>query len=266
MVSGAQRTERRTRGLVKGLAGALLAALVATVALPARGDIYMSRGADGTLHFTNVPGERRPGSTVVVRSRDSAARPPPAGASASQVISAVGDPAAPLPSFNSAVVRSLYDATSRDPARYERFDAHVREAAALYQIPESLVRAVIRQESDFNPYSVSHSGAMGLMQLMPQTAASMSVRDPFDPRQCILGGTRFLRLLANMFNGDLVLTIAAYNAGPNAVIRHAGVPPYEETQHYVQQVLRYYYTYRSGEGPGAGVASVAPAAVVAPAR
>ena len=238
---------------------ALVSALaVGALAAPARGDIYMSRGADGTLHFTNVAGERRANSVVIVRSRDSAPRAPAGGAPPSQIISAVGDPASIAPSYNSAVVRSLYDTMARDPSRYERYDAHVREAAALYQIPEALVRAVIRQESDFNPYSVSHSGAMGLMQLMPQTASSMSVRDPFDPRQSILGGTRFLRLLANMFNGDLVLTIAAYNAGPNAVIRHAGVPPYEETQHYVQQVLRYYYTYRAGEGPGAGV--VAPSA------
>jgi soluble lytic murein transglycosylase-like protein len=83
------------------------------------------------------------------------------------------------------------------------------------------------------------------MQLMPRTAASMGVRDPFDPRQNILGGARYLRILANTFNGDLVLTIAAYNAGEGAVVRHRGIPPYTETQRYVRNVLRYYYAFRS---------------------
>jgi len=87
---------------------------------------------------------------------------------------------------------------------------------------------------------------MGLMQLMPQTARSMGVRDPFDPRQNILGGTRYLRVLANSFNGDLVLTVAAYNAGGGAVTRYRGVPPYAETRRYVQRVLRHYYAYRAG--------------------
>jgi soluble lytic murein transglycosylase-like protein len=180
------------------------------------------------------------------------------------VITADGGPAmGAAPPAQSAYVRSMYEATARDPSRYSRFDEHIREAAALYQIPEALVRAVIKQESDFNPYSVSASGAAGLMQLMPSTAESMMVRDVFDPRQSILGGTRFLRILANMFNGDLVLTLAAYNAGPNAVIRHAGVPPYEETQHYVRQVLRYYYLYRAGAFPGES-SPAAPAPVAVP--
>ena len=82
------------------------------------------------------------------------------------------------------------------------------------------------------------------MQLMPRTAAAMGVRDPFDPRQNILGGTRYLRILANLFNGDLVLTVAAYNAGEGAVMRHGGVPPYAETRRYVRNVLRRYYEYR----------------------
>ncbi len=90
---------------------------------------------------------------------------------------------------------------------------------------------------------------MGLMQLMPRTAASMGVRDPFDPRQNILGGARYLRVLANKFNGDLVLTIAAYNAGEGAVVRYHGVPPYAETRRYVQRVLRYYYAFRSAMRP-----------------
>ena len=129
--------------------------------------------------------------------------------------------------------------------RYTKFDAHIKEAAALYQLPEAIVRAVMRVESDFNPTVVSHAGAIGLMQLMPRTAASMGVRNPFDPRENILGGTRYLRILANMFNGDLVLTVAAYNAGEGAVLRHRGIPPYTETQRYVRRVLKHYYAFRS---------------------
>lgn len=215
---------------------ALLAALAFPAAAPAQ--IWMSRGADGTLHFTNVPTRRREGAQVFISSRD---QPPPSGASAP----AITMPPAPAVS---AETRALYQQSAQDPARYTRFDAHIREAAQLYQLPEALIRAVIRQESDFNPYSVSTSNAMGLMQLLPSTAASMNVTDPFDPRQSILGGVRFLRLLANTFNGDLVLTVAAYNAGAGAVIRYGAVPPYEETQHYVRQVLRYYYEYR-GRSP-----------------
>jgi soluble lytic murein transglycosylase-like protein len=83
------------------------------------------------------------------------------------------------------------------------------------------------------------------MQLMPQTALRMQVRDAFDPRENIFGGTRYLRVLANMFNGDLTLTIAGYNAGEAAVVRYAGIPPYEETQGYVVRVLSYYRSYRA---------------------
>lgn len=212
---------------------ALLTALAAPWAAPAQ--IWVSRGRDGTLHFTNVPAQRRADARVFISARDQ----PPPGSRPSQVITLP-----PAPSV-SAETRALYLQTAQDPSRYTRFDPYIREAAQLYQLPEALIRAVIKQESDFNPYSVSTSNAMGLMQLLPSTAASMNVTDPFDPRQNILGGVRFLRLLANTFNGDLVLTIAAYNAGAGAVIRYGSVPPFEETQHYVRQVLRYYYEFRA---------------------
>ncbi len=149
------------------------------------------------------------------------------------------------PAAYSAENRAMYLATAHDPGRYTRWDEAIREAAQLYQLPETLLRAIIRQESDFNPYSVSSSGALGIMQLLPGTAASMTVTDPFDPRQNILGGARYLRVLANAFNGDLLLTIAGYNAGAGAVIRYGGIPPYDETQNYVRQVLRYYYALRA---------------------
>jgi soluble lytic murein transglycosylase-like protein len=135
-----------------------------------------------------------------------------------------------------------------DPGRLTRYDAHIREAALLYQLPEPFIRAVMQVESNFYPEVVSVDGAMGLMQLMPATAASMGVTDAFDPRQNVLGGTRFLRLLANRFKGDLILTVAAYNAGEGAVNKYRGVPPYAETRRYVRRVLHHYYNFKSAGG------------------
>jgi soluble lytic murein transglycosylase-like protein len=137
------------------------------------------------------------------------------------------------------------------PDRFSRYDEWIRKAAILYQIPEELIRAVIMVESNYDPRAVSPTGAQGLMQLMPQTAERMQVRDAFDPRENIFGGTRYLRVLANMFNGDLALTIAGYNAGEAAVVRYAGVPPFAETQSYVTQVETYYARYRSSGDPAA---------------
>jgi soluble lytic murein transglycosylase-like protein len=127
--------------------------------------------------------------------------------------------------------------------RASQFDPHIREAAALYRIPEALVRAVIQVESNFDPRAVSPANAHGLMQMIPPTAERMMVTDIFDPRQNILGGTRYLRILANTFNGNLQLTIAAYNAGEGAVARYGGIPPYAETQNYVVKVMEAYQRY-----------------------
>lgn len=134
--------------------------------------------------------------------------------------------------------------SDRSPERLTRYDAHIRSAATLYQIPEELIRAVMQVESNFDPRAISPAGAQGLMQLMPFTAERMLVTDIMDPRQNIMGGTRYLRILANMFNGDIHLTVAAYNAGEGAVIRYGGIPPYQETQHYVVKVLENYERYR----------------------
>lgn len=116
----------------------------------------------------------------------------------------------------------------------------IDKAAALYKIPSELVRAVILAESDGNAGAVSHRGAIGLMQLMPHTAGQMYVDDPVDPAQNIMGGTRYLRVLANQFGGDMLLTVAAYNAGPDAVRKYGGIPPYEETRQYCKKVMAYY--------------------------
>ena len=120
----------------------------------------------------------------------------------------------------------------------------IRQNASAYRLEEALVRAVIKAESNYNPNSVSNKGARGLMQLIPETARLMQVNDPFDPAQNIRGGSNYLRLMLDQFNGNLDLALAAYNAGPNAVQRHGGIPPYEETRNYVQRVRRYLEQYR----------------------
>jgi soluble lytic murein transglycosylase-like protein len=139
--------------------------------------------------------------------------------------------------------------SDHDVARYTRYDDWIRSAATLYQIPEQLVRAIIRCESDYDPRAVSVSGARGLMQLMPDTATLMQVRDIDDPRENIFGGVRLLRILANEFNGDLELTVAAYNAGDGNVIRFGGIPPFDQTRQYVIAVTKFYRRYRSTPDP-----------------
>ena len=126
----------------------------------------------------------------------------------------------------------------------------IDRAASVYNIPAELIRAVIAVESAGDTAAISHRGAIGLMQLMPATAGQMYVEDPVDPAQNIMGGTRYLRHLANEFSGDMMLVIAAYNAGPDAVRKYRGVPPYEETRQYVKKVLAYYSELkRSGTRP-----------------
>lgn len=112
--------------------------------------------------------------------------------------------------------------------------------AAEYGLEPELVLAVIAVESAWRPDVVSHANAQGLMQLIPETAARFGVRDPFDPADNIRGGTRYLRWLLALFEGDVTKTLAAYNAGEKAVLKYGGVPPYEETQHYVVKIRRYY--------------------------
>jgi soluble lytic murein transglycosylase-like protein len=173
-------------------------------------DIYKHVGADGVISFTNTPERGKLYAREPVRPK----LPPVMPGDAS-------------------------------PERFSRYDLYIRQAATLYQIPEELVRAVIKVESDFDPRAVSRANACGLMQLVPETAERMMVTDIFDPRQNIFGGVRYLRVLANLFNGDIELTVAGYNAGENAVIRHGGIPPYEETQDYVGKVLAHYRHYRA---------------------
>lgn len=125
--------------------------------------------------------------------------------------------------------------------------AIISRHAATFRLEEALVRAVIKAESGYNPRAVSKKGALGLMQLMPDTARLLKVRDPLDVEDNIRGGSRYLRLMLDEFNGNLDLALAAYNAGPNAVRRHGGIPPYEETRTYVERVKTYMRNYRQGK-------------------
>jgi hypothetical protein len=117
-------------------------------------------------------------------------------------------------------------------------DAHIRDVALHHGLSPLLVAAVVEAESEFNPRAVSRKGARGLMQLMPRTAASLQVDDPFDPFENIEAGVQHLRALVDRFDGDLALALAAYNAGETAVAAHRGVPPYRETRRYVARILR----------------------------
>ncbi|MGH8644346.1 MAG: transglycosylase SLT domain-containing protein [Gammaproteobacteria bacterium] len=127
-----------------------------------------------------------------------------------------------------------------------RFAPLIAKAAHRYQLPDALLHAVIAAESAYNPLAVSHKGAMGLMQLMPDTARRYGVRNLTDPMANLQGGSRYLRDLLRLFKQNLRLALAAYNAGENAVIRHGyQIPPYQETQLYVEKVLQYYRQYQA---------------------
>lgn len=128
--------------------------------------------------------------------------------------------------------------------RAQRYEGFVKNAAEVYSLPEALIWAVMHTESHFDPTVVSNKGAHGLMQLLPETAKSMGVRDIFDPEENIMGGARYLRVLANRFEGDLYKVIAGYNAGPGAVAAANGIP-FKQTGEYVRRVMNAYYTFEA---------------------
>lgn len=230
-----------THRLVSGRA-ALTAALAVLVTLaaarPARADVWSYEDQDGVIHFTNIQpqGSKSHRWQVIYRSGPGKAQ---------DVSPALGQSGG---SSYPGCRRSRADvvpATDRSRDRYTRYDGFIAEAAALYAIPPALIRAVIKAESDYDPKVVSCAGAKGLMQIMPYEEKDQGITDVFDPRQNILGGSRLLRLHANRFKGDIVLTIAAHHAGDGAVRKYGGVPPYATTQSYVRAVLRHYERYKS---------------------
>jgi soluble lytic murein transglycosylase-like protein len=198
----------------------ILASLLASES-PSGAQMFRYVDKEGVLHFTNVPTLPNHVKTPTM--------PPYAANLVNQTRTD-----APRPFY----VRSL--APSCNPLNQNLFDPHIRFACRQYGLDYFLVKAVISAESAFDPGAISPKGAMGLMQLMPGTSRDLGVVNPFDPTQNIDGGVRYLRFLMDRFNNNVVHALAAYNAGPEAVQKHNGVPPYEETRNYVQRVLDFY--------------------------
>ena len=138
----------------------------------------------------------------------------------------------PIPSVTTTIDRVV-----AIPA-HRAYEQYIREASARYGVDATLIRSVMQTESAFDALAVSRAGAMGLMQLMPDVAFELGVEDPFNPRQNVMGGTKYLRRLLNLYNGNVPLALASYNAGATNVAQYGGVPPFPETQNYVKQITR----------------------------
>jgi hypothetical protein len=177
----------------------LVLALGLIVGTPASGQVYTRENANGVVEATNIPG--RAGYQLTYPGKGTL--------------------------IHSHRFTGSYSG---------EYDPDIEAAAALHQLSPDLVKAVIKVESAFDQWAVSSKGAQGLMQLMPFTARRLGVSDPFNARQNIFGGTRYLRILLDLFQGDVNLALAGYNAGENAVRRYGGVPPYRETRNYIRKV------------------------------
>ncbi|MBW1698768.1 MAG: transglycosylase SLT domain-containing protein [Deltaproteobacteria bacterium] len=198
------------------LSSILTAVIFGTFPVSAICDIYIYVDDKGVMHFTNVPAsasipfrlfiKESPSSDVATRSTDRAG--------------------------------SVYSSNT------SLYDRYIAEAAKRYGISISLIKAIIKAESNFDPWAVSKKGALGLMQIMPQNLKSLKIKDPFDPEQNIMGGVQYFKQLLKRFDDNLRLAIAAYNAGPENVEQYDRIPPFKETEHYVRRVLQYYDMYR----------------------
>ncbi|MGZ5037036.1 MAG: lytic transglycosylase domain-containing protein [Usitatibacter sp.] len=196
-------------------------AVAASVAAPAFADIYSFKDEKGVVHFTNISG--LDSRYKLVRKED-------------------GSPINP----SSRYAAKVFMPSQEDIQKYANI---IQTASKAYGVEPSLVHAVISAESAYNQYAVSRTGAMGLMQLMPDTARRYGVQNMMDPTENIHGGVRYLADLLTMFKGRVDLAIAAYNAGENAVIRYGHkIPPYAETRHYVPRVLGFYHSFQSKKG------------------
>jgi soluble lytic murein transglycosylase-like protein len=191
----------------------LLIFVLLLVPLSAAADIYKYEDAEGVLHFTDAPTDRR----FKVFMRDIK---------------------------KDRQLRTNFKLTecARNPAEFEQI---INSCAVQYGVDKSLVKAVIHAESGYDPNAVSAKGASGLMQLMPNTARGLKVANTFDPADNIRGGVRYLKFLLDTFKGDVTLALAAYNAGLSRVAQYGGVPPYAETRNYVAKVLSYKNSYQN---------------------
>jgi len=205
---------------------------------PVRGQgVYSYTDRTGVRTLTNIP------PTVPVRDLE-------LSASAVASVQTAQPPAAPAPQ-------------TKSPSRATRYDGLIDKYAAQFEIDPSLIRSMIVQESGYNPRAVSRKGASGLMQLMPETAARLGVRDMFDPEENLRGGTQHMRSLLDMFDNDLNLSLAAYNAGENLVGRIRRVPNIAETRQYVKSITARYGKTTHPPRPAAAAALEAAAAAAA---
>ena len=200
-----------------------LVALLLAPFLARAGELYSYVDDEGVMHFSNAPTDQR-------------FRKVGTRATGGGVYRSPGPQARSRPLGGTGGSRAL-----------DRWREHIHSAAEKYKLPEALLLAVMAVESNFDHRAVSEKGAVGLMQLMPGTAKDMYVADAYEPSQNIDGGARYLRILANQYGGDMVKTLAAYNAGPDAV-RRAGeaVPDIPETREYVRKVVALYEAFKAG--------------------
>jgi soluble lytic murein transglycosylase-like protein len=206
--------------------------------------VYVNDDVPAQKRATPVPQSKR-SSLVYWSSKESRWKPVPSANTAS--MQAARSAAAEVTQYfghdsvQSANAKIVAANARGHQASQEEIDASIVMAAARHNVDPNLVRAVVKVESNFNSNAVSRKGAMGLMQLMPQTARSLNVKNPFDPDQNVDAGVRHLKHLLENYGGDVNLTLAAYNAGAGAVARSSGVPHFAETQNYVRRITNLYY-------------------------
>jgi soluble lytic murein transglycosylase len=194
-----------------------IAAFLSLPAYPVSADIYQYTDDQGIVHFSNVNVS--------------------SGKKFKRIKSGTNDQSASAPEPRRVSRETTGISSSNMPSAYVDI---INSACDRHGIDPALVHAVVKVESDFNPYALSRKGAMGLMQLMPQTAVDLNVRNSFNPHDNIDGGVRYLRYLIDRYEGNLSLALAAYNSGETAVKRWGTIPPFRETQNYVQRILKIY--------------------------